>query len=387
MGDWPFDGNAVDMSGNGNHGVVNGAILARDRFDRPNMAYRFNGTTSEIDVPDAASIDATNNNSFSFCFWEKTYAGNTSRAIIAKHVGGTWNGYSFIANNQSDPGYCTGADHMYFYTAAGAQEDACSNSGILADTLWRFIVGVYNSTPTTAVLYINAIAQTDVGQRNPYGNLSNPANLNFGYEAASSSTSHYNGVLDGARMYNRALTQQEIDNLYNECVPSVPVNVTTAQARIICKNNSTVLRATSNGTVNWYTSTSSVSVGTGTAFTTGALTPGIYTFLAAASSSCSQSTKTAITVTVAECASLADLTLTFGKLEIFPNPGSGFVSVKTMFPSPATVLIVRDATGREIERHLLDRELTSVALPKGLFVLSVEFDGKPAGAGTKVIVE
>ena len=39
---YPFDGNASDMSGNGNDGVVNGASLGKDRHDR-NMAYLFDG--------------------------------------------------------------------------------------------------------------------------------------------------------------------------------------------------------------------------------------------------------------------------------------------------------------------------------------------------------
>ena len=31
LGLYPFDGNASDMSGNGNHGTVNGATLGTDR--------------------------------------------------------------------------------------------------------------------------------------------------------------------------------------------------------------------------------------------------------------------------------------------------------------------------------------------------------------------
>src|SRR5688572_5711069 len=38
---YPFDGNAMDASGLGNHGVVRGAVLAADRFGVPDRAYRF----------------------------------------------------------------------------------------------------------------------------------------------------------------------------------------------------------------------------------------------------------------------------------------------------------------------------------------------------------
>jgi hypothetical protein len=44
VGWWPFNGNANDESGNGNHGTVNGATLTNDRFGNVNGAYSFNGS-------------------------------------------------------------------------------------------------------------------------------------------------------------------------------------------------------------------------------------------------------------------------------------------------------------------------------------------------------
>ena len=38
---YPFNGNANDESGNGNHGTVNGAILTSDRNGDDNTAYDF----------------------------------------------------------------------------------------------------------------------------------------------------------------------------------------------------------------------------------------------------------------------------------------------------------------------------------------------------------
>ena len=40
---YPFNGNANDESGNGNHGTVNGAALAKDRFGATGEAYNFDG--------------------------------------------------------------------------------------------------------------------------------------------------------------------------------------------------------------------------------------------------------------------------------------------------------------------------------------------------------
>ena len=48
---YPFDGNASDMSGNGNHGTVNGPTLGSDRHGQANMAYSFDGVNDKINLP------------------------------------------------------------------------------------------------------------------------------------------------------------------------------------------------------------------------------------------------------------------------------------------------------------------------------------------------
>ena len=46
---YPFDGNASDMSGNGNHGTVNGATLGTDRHGVAGKAYSFDGVDDFIE--------------------------------------------------------------------------------------------------------------------------------------------------------------------------------------------------------------------------------------------------------------------------------------------------------------------------------------------------
>src|SRR5262245_23250093 len=48
---YPFNGNANDASGNGNNGIVAGAVLTTDRFNQPSNAYYFNWTNSSIEIP------------------------------------------------------------------------------------------------------------------------------------------------------------------------------------------------------------------------------------------------------------------------------------------------------------------------------------------------
>ena len=67
VGWYPFDGNASDMSGNGNHGTVNGATLSTDRHGQTNKAYQFDGVDDFIDLNNPSILGTTNN--FSILAW------------------------------------------------------------------------------------------------------------------------------------------------------------------------------------------------------------------------------------------------------------------------------------------------------------------------------
>ena len=70
MAYYPFNGNANDESGNGNHGTVNGADLAEDKCTRPNSAYNFDGMDDYIQVPHSDILNFGVND-FSIVFWIK----------------------------------------------------------------------------------------------------------------------------------------------------------------------------------------------------------------------------------------------------------------------------------------------------------------------------
>jgi hypothetical protein len=55
---FPFSGNALDMSGNGNDGSAVGVVSVPDRFGNPSSAYRFSAG-DVIEVADDAALDLT----------------------------------------------------------------------------------------------------------------------------------------------------------------------------------------------------------------------------------------------------------------------------------------------------------------------------------------
>ena len=93
---YPFSGNAEDSSGNGNHGLVNGALLSDDRFGNPSSAFVFNGINNYIDVKFSNSLAIQS--SFSSSVWVYTdgaalLSGECSGAIYSMYESNGCGGY------------------------------------------------------------------------------------------------------------------------------------------------------------------------------------------------------------------------------------------------------------------------------------------------------
>jgi hypothetical protein len=205
---YPFNGNANDESGNGNDGTVNGATLTTDRLGNANSAYSFDGVDDYIKVIESPVIDFQNSNSFTIAFWTKTSSPKPNISPIDKHIRGYASGYGFIfyltyTYTCNYPGY------LDFFVGGGFG-DSCSN-GPVNDGLWHFIVGTYNSNDNSIRSYIDSTAQTDVDTRKD--DLETSADLFIG---GQDSEMAFDGVIDDIRIYNRTLSEADIQALYNQ---------------------------------------------------------------------------------------------------------------------------------------------------------------------------
>ncbi len=131
------------------------------------------------------------------------------------------------------------------------------------------------------------------------GNTQGNYNNTDGVFAAFSYNNGANQInVSGATVTN--LTQQ-VDGVVKImllCSPaSAPTQTTSTQS--ICNNNTASLNVVNTSTINWYaTLTSTTSLATGASFVTPTLSTGTYTYYAAATNTCAQGPRTAITVTV-----------------------------------------------------------------------------------------
>ncbi len=208
---YPFNGNALDASGSGNDGTVNGATLATDRFGNPNSAYAFNTVTSEIRVTNSPSLSPTG--AMTISLWVKFDSSwaNHPVAIIGKSVVNV-DGYFLDMNQDATYDGPGNYDSRWFFNTATGQADAFLQP--VADATirtWNHYVGVYSAD--TAKFYFNDILVSSSYSKGPLKQGS--ANLVIGGIGYSGYVTALR-TIDDIRIYNRALSDTEIASLYHE---------------------------------------------------------------------------------------------------------------------------------------------------------------------------
>jgi uncharacterized protein (TIGR02145 family) len=195
VGYWPFNGNANDESGNGNHGTVNGATLTSDRFGNVGKAYGFDGVSSFIKINNSPSLNITNQLTLSA--W--VYFNDISfyNCIISKDQNATDNGYRLdVLSNK-------------LRLIKTNHNNGLSNSAINSGS-WIFTTATFNFD--TIRFYLNG--SPDGIWSAPGQILSSSNDLTFGVQNQISTLQYLNGKIDDIAIYNRALSPQEIQQLY-----------------------------------------------------------------------------------------------------------------------------------------------------------------------------
>jgi uncharacterized protein (TIGR02145 family) len=237
VGWWGFNGNAQDGSGNGNHGTVNGATLTADRFGNQNGAYNFNGVNfNHISIPSDSILDLINNFTISCWFYSNSMYNQpgTVRSILMKsgdgvgepngYVYGLWGG---VPGTSNQIGMINFSAQPYINSLTLPS----GNSGFVSINNWYHFLITYEKNSSTLNYYLNNnLIDTKILSFN-IGYNSN--NLWIGSQPSIYSTiKTFDGNLDDIGIWNRALTQQEITNLYNSqlptqtslCLPTITTN-------------------------------------------------------------------------------------------------------------------------------------------------------------------
>jgi len=201
----PFDGNADDMSGNGNNGIVYGATLTEDRNGNPNSAYQFNGEDSYIDFG-TSDLGLTGSSEITFCAWVKPGQPTTyhSQVLSSEQV------YRPYMIRTRGLGSAVSAQCMIRTVDGGTYIDA-DIGGIIVGN-WYHILCKYDGT--TVSIYVDGELQNSVslsGLLNVYSQ-----HILVGANPTSSPSGFFHGAIDDIRIWNRALSASEIQDLQYE---------------------------------------------------------------------------------------------------------------------------------------------------------------------------
>jgi hypothetical protein len=201
IGHWNFDefggSTATDVSGAGNHGaLMNGPSWILGRFG---AALSFDGNNDHVMVQ---SPDLDLSGDFTISVWLRFTQTNNDADVLRQGSAGTSPVHYKIEMK----------DNQIRVRLVGSNRSTVleDNSSSRNDGEWHLIVVTREGTDSRLYIDGNVI---DTNSRWA-GDLSNPANLSFGSKDTGDDD-HYAGDLDDIRFYNRALSQQEIDTLFN----------------------------------------------------------------------------------------------------------------------------------------------------------------------------
>ena len=197
---YPFNGNANDESGNGNDGVNTSAVLTIDRHGNSDSAFYFSGSSCSTRID--ANVDMSSVlSSMSVSMW------------VNRNGNGCYNPRLFD--------FYDGGDNSNDWGEAWLNgENLFDISGYSDNDKWYNITIIVNPSENSRKFFINGnlVKNITFSKTLPLagdfsiGRMNHPA-----YDA-------FNGIIDDFGIWNRALTEQEIQNLYTSSTGDIILN-------------------------------------------------------------------------------------------------------------------------------------------------------------------
>lgn len=206
---YPLNGNALDESGNANHGKIFGAKSTIDRFGNSNSAYTFDGIDDFIYISDAPILNPKK--ALSISVWinlhqYKSYP-SANNIIVKDNYNSKQRNYLMQVG-----GFQGTHDQVEFDVFSGGNILKLAGGKIELDT-WYHIVGTYDGKKMKLFINNELISEKEyTGEINDYDIpllIAHTNNTEFSYNDR-----FFNGTLDEIYLYNYAINTEEIAELY-----------------------------------------------------------------------------------------------------------------------------------------------------------------------------
>ncbi len=210
IGWWTFDGHVLDKSGYGNHGNLVGSPEFVD--GRIDDAVRFYTNSDYITIPHDEKLSKEifgTSEIFTLTGWVYVFEYENWACIISKSFGANWsnttaglwvsgNGLTAVvgANVSGNP---SGSYKLVHYVNPEIEK-------------WYHVVGVADGEKLH--LYVNGNHEGDISISMNHDRSENTEPIIIGRRSTGNNPS-LKGIIDDVRIYNRALSEQEIQSLYS----------------------------------------------------------------------------------------------------------------------------------------------------------------------------
>jgi hypothetical protein len=212
VGWWPGDGNADDISSDNYDGTVSGGVTFTT--GKVNQAFTFNGTDGEVVLPNSSSAPSLSfrpNDSFTLDAWIKPDPSvlGTQRAAVS---------LTYVCSPESILLILLvdGKIDFGIRDSLANAVDVTSPSSILDDN-WHHVTGVRDFNSHTVTLYLDGISVSSVADTTTGTFTRTDGQNRIGSIAVACPTNRYfwQGQIDEVEVFNRALSQPEIQSIVN----------------------------------------------------------------------------------------------------------------------------------------------------------------------------
>lgn len=255
-GYWALDETTGSSASDSSTSGVTGTLTNMENGDwvaaQVGNGLDFDGTDEYVTIADNSLHDFGDTESLTIAGWFNRGTATTDDTIVAKRSGiaNTDDGYICYIDDATDQLICEVSE------SGGTDEYSVTSVSTFTATGWNHFAFVWDQGSATATeLYINGVPNnaTDSGTIGNLGDLSNSDAFRIGAE--SDAGNPFIGQLDEMRLYNRALSPDEISQLYRRATPTgtdtglkgywsfngQDISGTTAFDRSGAKNNGTLV--------------------------------------------------------------------------------------------------------------------------------------------------
>ena len=201
---------ALDTSGYGNNGMLEGSMTDADWvLGILGNCLDFDGIDDRVNMGNASPLDQLGNGDFSISFWMKSKdAVPLNNGMLFSKLEDVNNRIELFSNGTNNRLY-----FVFSRTGAGIWGPFSVGSTVF-DTIFNHIVLVIDRTTDKVLLYINKIKDsTEIDISSLSTDVSNTGNVSWG--SRYNGTNSYEGLIDEINIFNHALSESEIQYLYN----------------------------------------------------------------------------------------------------------------------------------------------------------------------------